>query len=170
MFDTMTATKILGSICGALLFFVVLGFVGTNLYSTPSGVLAIAIEVDDPDAAVAVVEEEEEVSFEDLLASADLGRGERAWASCRACHSLEAGVNGVGPYMHGVVGREVAAVDGFNYSSALESLDGVWDVDALNAFLLRPSDYAPGNRMSYAGMPRDQQRADLILFLKSLTD
>lgn len=169
MFDTMTATKILGSICGALLFFVVLGFAASNLYSTPKGVVAIAIELPDADASVEVVEVEA-VSFEDLLASADIGRGERAWASCRACHALEDGVNGVGPHMYGIVGREKASVAGFNYSNALASMDGVWDVDALNAFLLRPSDYAPGNRMSFAGISRDQQRADLILFLQSIGD
>jgi cytochrome c len=106
-----------------------------------------------------------------LLAQADPTAGEKAARKCVACHSFEAGgPNKIGPALHNVVGRDVASVEGFSYSSALTDKGGVWDYQALDSFLTDPREYAPGTKMAFAGVQKDEERADLIAYLRSITD
>ena len=102
-------------------------------------------------------------------ASAENGRG-IATRVCAACHSFnEGGRNAVGPNLYGVVGGPHAHRDDFNYSAALKGLhDKPWDYEALNAFLNRPAAAVPGTRMAFAGLNQAQQRADVIVYLRSL--
>jgi cytochrome c len=106
-----------------------------------------------------------------LLAQADPAAGEKAARKCAACHSFEfGGPNKIGPVLHDVVGRDVASVEGFTYSGALQDKDGVWDYQALNAFLANPREWAPGTKMAFVGVKKDEERADLIAYLRSITD
>jgi len=106
-----------------------------------------------------------------LLAHADPTAGEAAARKCVACHSFEAGgPNKIGPVLHNVVGRDVAAVEGFSYSGALQEKEGVWDYQALDAFLANPREWAPGTKMAFAGVKKDEERADLIAYLRSITE
>jgi cytochrome c len=92
--------------------------------------------------------------------------GEQVFKRCFACHTIDAGgKNGIGPNLHGVVGRDVAAVPGFAYSPAMKGKAGVWDEAALNAYLKSPVQALPGNRMSFAGIAEAAERAALILYL-----
>jgi cytochrome c2 len=90
-----------------------------------------------------------EIAFADVYATADAGAGERLWRQCQACHALNPGQNGVGPYLHGVVGRPKHSAEGFSYSDALLSQDGDWTPENLAAFLENPRGYAPGTAMAY---------------------
>lgn len=112
------------------------------------------------------------VDFMALLAGADLARGERVARKCTACHTFtKDGPNRIGPNLWEVVGRPIAEHEGFRYSSALEGLKGqTWDIDALNAFLEKPRTYARGTSMSFAGLRKPQDRANLIAYLRSLSD
>ncbi|MCS6890306.1 MAG: cytochrome c family protein [Rhodovarius sp.] len=107
-----------------------------------------------------------------LLASANLENG-RALAQrlCASCHTFnEGGRNGVGPNLWNIVNKGHAQVPGFNYSPANRALaDKPWDYEALNAFLAAPAQAMPGTRMAFAGIPNAQQRADVILYLRSLS-
>jgi cytochrome c len=106
-----------------------------------------------------------------LLAQADPVAGEKAAKKCAACHSFEeGGPNKIGPALHDVVGRDVASVEGFSYSSALQGKGGVWDYGSLDAFLTNPKEFAPGTKMAFAGVKKDEERADLIAYLRSITD
>ena len=109
----------------------------------------------------------EEVSLDELLASADLGRGARQFNKCAACHKLEEGANGTGPHLYGVVGRPKASVDGFGYSGAIGT-DDVWSPENLSAFIENPRGYAPGTSMAFAGLKSPEDRADLIAYLDSI--
>jgi cytochrome c2 len=109
-----------------------------------------------------------ESAFAAMVASADAGNGERLYRRCQACHKLEDGANGVGPHLYGVVGRDIAGVDGFNYSDALKGLDGAWTLDQLSAWIENPREFAPGNRMGFAGLKDEQDRADLMAYLQTV--
>ena len=168
MFDTMTVTKIAGGVFGALLILLLGKWAAEEIYHMDShGEAAYVIEVEGADTAV---EEVAEVSIEELIASADLAKGAKVFKKCGACHKLEAGANGTGPYLYGVVGRDIAAADGFGYSGVLAGLEGDWTAEALNAFLTKPKDYAPGTTMGFSGLKKPQDRADVIAYLDSLDD
>lgn len=96
--------------------------------------------------------------------------GRRVFNQCRACHVIENnGRNGVGPNLHGVVGRKAASIEGFNYSPAMRAKGGegwVWTEEHLFTYLENPRAMVPGTSMSYPGLKDEQQRRDLIEFLK----
>lgn len=94
--------------------------------------------------------------------------GEQVFKRCVACHTIDkGGANGIGPNLHGVVGRAVAAHDGFSYSSALKAKGGTWDAAHLDKFLEQPMKYAPGTRMAFAGIIDAADRKALILYLEA---
>ncbi len=109
-----------------------------------------------------------ESEFSTLVAAADPADGERVFNKCRACHRLEKGANGVGPHLFDVVGRDIASVEGFRYSDALTALEGAWTEDKLNAWLEDPRGFAPGNRMSFPGLRKIEDRASLVAYLKTI--
>ena len=105
-----------------------------------------------------------------LLASADLKRGQTLFLQCRACHSLEAGEpHKVGPNLNGMFGRKAGVAAGFDYSPAVMESDIVWSPEALDAWLERPSDFLPGNRMVFIGVKKPADRANLIAYLQQAT-
>ena len=170
MFDTMTLTKVLGGFCGTLLVFLLGGWAAESIYFAGHGEheLSYVIEIEEEGAAEEAVEEQ--VDFATVLASADPAEGEGLWRNCRSCHSLEPGVNGTGPTLYDVVGRDVASVEGFNYSGALSDAADVWTPENLNLFLESPRDFAPGTAMTYAGMRQIEDRAHLIAYLDTIGD
>ncbi|WP_206934354.1 c-type cytochrome [Roseococcus thiosulfatophilus] len=108
-----------------------------------------------------------------LLAAASAENGAAAARrACAACHSFnEGGRNGVGPNLWGIVGANHARVEGFNYSAANRALaDKPWDFEALNEFIAAPARAMPGTRMAFAGIASAQQRADIIVYLRSLSN
>lgn len=166
--DTMTFTKVLGAVCGSLLIYLLGAWAAESIYHTGGGhgdgQQAYVIDTGAEDTAAAV---EEGPSFADAFAAADVGAGERVWAKCRACHKLD-GSDGVGPHLNGVVGRAIAASAGFAYSDALASRSGdAWTPENLEAFLTNPRGWAPGTKMSFAGLPRVDERANLIAWLET---
>jgi cytochrome c len=106
-----------------------------------------------------------------LLGHADAAAGEKDAKKCAACHSFqESGPAKIGPPLWGVVGRDIAAVEGFSYSDALAGKEGAWDYQNLDAFLSEPRDWAPGTKMAFAGLKKPEERADIILYLRSLSN
>ena len=173
MFDTMTMTKVTGAVCGTFLVYLLGGWAAETIYHGGGGhgdhhAQAYVIEV--PETAGADDPVEEEVDFSVMMASATVDEGEGLWRSCRSCHALEPGVNGVGPSLYGVVGRAVGSADGYGYSGALVAVAETWTSDNLNACLENPSSFAPGTAMGYNGMRSAEDRANLITFLDSLDD
>ena len=172
MFDTMTMTKILGGACGSLLVFLLGSWVAESVYHSGGGhgddhAQAYTIEVaDSGEGAV-----EEEIDVAALLAEGNAADGEAVFRKCSACHKVEDGANGTGPHLYGVVGRSVGGVADFTaYSGALSEAADVWTAEELFAFLEKPSSYARGTTMSFNGLPKVGDRADLIAYLDALDD
>jgi cytochrome c len=114
--------------------------------------------------------EEPAVSLAVLLANASVEEGQTQARKCVACHTFEeGGGNKIGPALWGVVGRDIASVEGFAYSNALLEKEGVWDYENLHAFLGDPKGWAPGTKMAFAGVKKPEDRADLLLYLRSIS-
>ncbi|KEO56040.1 c-type cytochrome [Thioclava pacifica] len=177
MFNTMTLTKAAGALLGSFLFFLLMAWASSALYTVgesqdhsggeheqadmmsaaPGDLLAAA----EGDGAAAEPEAETMV----VLGDGDAAKGAKIFGKCKACHSLE-GKNGVGPHLDGVVNRAVASVDGFGYSDAMKAHGGEWTLEALNDWLANPKDYIPGNKMSFAGLKKPEDRNDVIAYLQ----
>jgi cytochrome c len=103
-------------------------------------------------------------------AAADLRNGERQAQVCRACHIFsEGGAHMLGPSLHGIFGTSAGTRAGFDYSEALRSADFIWTPRALDAWLVQPGRFLPGNRMVFAGVSRASDRNDLIAYLLNVT-
>lgn len=108
-----------------------------------------------------------------LLAEADPADGESQARKCAACHTFDqGGANKVGPNLYNVVGQPKANNSGFSYSDALASFEDPkeWTYESLNKFLLKPTDYVEGTKMNFAGLKKASDRADLIAYLRTLSD
>ncbi|MCJ7421512.1 c-type cytochrome [Sphingomicrobium astaxanthinifaciens] len=112
-------------------------------------------------------EAEQPIAF--FLASADATRGENVFKKCSACHTVTAGgANKVGPNLYDIMGADIAAKPGFAYSDTLAGLEGNWGWDNMSAWLQSPRGFAPGNKMTFAGLGNPQDRADVMLYLNTL--
>ena len=111
-------------------------------------------------------EAEKPVAF--YLATADAAKGEAVFKKCAACHNADpGGANALGPALFGTMGKPLAAHPGFPYSDALKGVGGTWDWDKMSAWLANPKKFAPGTKMTFAGLSNPQDRADLMLWLNS---
>jgi cytochrome c len=168
--DSFEINKILGAV-----LFTFLCLLGLNI---AAGAIFTPPRVAKPGYDIAVPEKPEggapaaapQESIAELLANADPKRGEQIARVCQTCHTFEkGGPNKVGPNLWGVVGRPKVE-PGFNYSAAMKAKGGDWSIDDLNQFLASPRGYVPGTAMSFAGLPRGPQRADVIAFLNTLSE
>jgi cytochrome c len=108
------------------------------------------------------------VPIANLLATADAAKGEAIFKKCVACHTIDqGGANGIGPNLWAVLGKPHASVAGFAYSDALKSVPGNWDFEGMNAWLTSPKKFAAGTKMSFAGLGKPEDRANLIVYLNS---
>lgn len=110
---------------------------------------------------------EAETATEAAPAATADNSGEKSFAKCTACHKVEKGApNGVGPNLHGIVGKAIASVEGFNYSPAMKAKGGNWDEATLDAYLENPRKVVPGTKMAFAGINNAEERKALIGWLK----
>ncbi|WP_284735575.1 c-type cytochrome [Dongia deserti] len=96
----------------------------------------------------------------------DPAHGKKVFAKCQACHSLEAGVNKVGPTLHAIIGRASAAETDFNYSDAMKNAQLSWTPEALDQYLANPKKMVPGTKMAFPGLPKEKDRTDIITYLE----
>ena len=172
----METNKILGAIILALLLAAVFSKVA-DMAIHPEFPDELAYKIEVPEGGISSETKEEVDIFEVLpeitpmLASANMENGEKIFKKCASCHmQVKGGENKVGPAMWGIVNRSKGSMEGFAYSGALVAFGGDWNVEELNKFLLKPKKYIAGTKMNYNGIKKDQDRADLIKWLSSLSD
>jgi cytochrome c len=131
-----------------------------------------AVETGEPEGAAAAGAQPADAGdgIGTLLAQADVDAGAKDARKCAACHSFEEGGPAkIGPPLWNVVGRDIAAVEDFAYSDALAGKEGAWDYQTLDVYLAGPREWAPGTKMAFAGIKKPEERADIILYLRSLS-
>jgi cytochrome c len=170
--NSFEINKILGAVLGTCLVLLAVHIAAGAIFAPPVPAKpGYEIAVKEHEAEQAKGKEATEQPIENLLATASTERGAQIAKQCQICHNLQKGQGPkVGPDLYDVVGRPRAAQPGFNYSAAMKAKGGTWTVDELNKFLAKPSAYIPGTLMTFAGLPRENQRADVIAYLNTLSD
>lgn len=110
-----------------------------------------------------------EVPIASLLPTADVAKGAEVFKKCAACHTVnQGGANGVGPNLYATLGEAIAqGKGGFAFSGALKSVGGKWNFENMNAWLTSPRKFAPGTKMTFAGLSNPQDRANVIAYLNA---
>lgn len=163
--NTMEITKFVGAICGSLLVFLLIQTAAHAIFDTSSDVVAFSVEVPEGQGGGGEEAPVEQVDVAALVAAADPAAGETVFKKCAACHKLD-GANGVGPHLDGVVGRPIGSVEGFSYSDGMASHGGDWTPENIFHFIDDPKKFVPGTKMTFAGLPKEEDRANLIAFLE----
>ena len=170
MFDTMTMTKIVGGVCGTLLFFLFGNWAAESLYGfgeqAPEAerTYAYVIAGAPADATATAAAATAEPAYTEVAATADPVAGEKTFGKCKSCHGV-GGKNMTGPHLNGVIGRARGSVEGFVYSEAMASKHDPWTPDEIYAFIKAPKAYVPGTKMGFAGLASPQDRANVIAYL-----
>ena len=217
--DSFEVNKILGAVLGTCLCLLAINIAAGAIFA-PEKPAKPGYELGVPEQPPSgkPAEQEKQQPIEQLLANADMKRGENSAKKCQACHTFNKGEpNRVGPNLYGVVGRDRASIPGFNYSAAMKGKGGKWTIEDLNTFnkggrnlvgpnlwgvvgrqrasepgfnysgamkakggnwtiedlnqfITNPRGFIPGTNMTFAGIPRGSDRADVITYLNSLSD
>ena len=172
--DSLEINKIVACILVVALVVIGLSNLTEILYEVEKPEVAhyIIEGVDDEPATIdtAVSEEVEEIPIQILLASASVDKGAKVFKKCSNCHvPNEGGANKIGPALWNIVNKDIGGAD-FAYSNAMASYGGKWSYDELNGFLKNPKKYIEGTKMSFAGLKKETDRANVILYLRSLSN
>ena len=177
--DSFEFNKIAGAVFGILLFVMGTGIIAEIIFAPPkTKIEGYELAAAPAGGAAASAEGEVKVSAAEpiaiRLAKADPAKGAAGVKACQACHNFEKGQGSkVGPALYGVVNRAKGAVDGFNYSAAFKERAAKgekWDYEAIDAFITNPKAYIAGTAMGYAGLADPAKRADIVAYLRSLSD
>jgi cytochrome c len=171
--NSFELNKILGALLGCILVTLSLNIAASALFAPVKPAkpgFDIAVKEAAPAAGAGPAEASQPIEV--LLASASAEKGAATAKQCAACHTFEkGGPNRVGPNLYDIVNHERGTGrNGFNFSAAMKAKGGTWTFDELNKFLANPKGYIPGTSMSFAGLSRDSQRADMIEYLRKQAD
>ena len=126
----------------------------------------VAYKVEAPEGLATQASTDTSVDIAALLALGDAAHGEKVFKKCKACHSIkQGGGNKIGPKLWNVMFRPVGAVTEYKYSKALSSYGKEWSWEEMNGFLIKPSSWIKGNKMGFAGLKSEKDRASVILYL-----
>jgi cytochrome c len=169
--------KIFGSVVATALFVVAVNIIAEEIYAPdapeqPGYAVPGVAEASKEGAAPAEAPPAEALpDFAAMIPAADVMAGQEIAERCVACHDwTKDGPNKIGPNLYGVVGRAKASHPGYEYSAALKEKGGEWSYPDLYNFLRQPPVYVPGTKMSFAGIPREADRLNLMAFLRAQAD
>ena len=168
--DSFRINKLLGLGLGTLLFLQTIHIVDATFMSGKEKETKEAKAASEAAAAGTKVAAVDTKALDGLLANASAERGAQVAKQCQICHNVEEGKGPkIGPDLYGVVDRPVASQPGFNYSAALKAKGGKWTFAALDKWITNPRADVPGTNMTFAGISKESQRADVIAYLDTLS-
>jgi len=173
--DSFELNKIIGAVLATCIVLLVTSFTANALFASKPPEkpgFAIAAKEQGGAAKEAAAPAAPSEPIEKLLQTASVEKGQAAAKVCTTCHTFEKnGANRVGPNLFGIVGdHRGEGRNGFNFSAAMKAKGGTWTYEDLNQFLTNPKGFIPGTAMGFAGIQKDSQRADVIAYLRTLSD
>ena len=174
--DSYEFNKIAGAILATVLLVMGMQTLAGMIYTgNKPDKLAYSVEIEETaDTSGGQTEAPAAMSMAEMMATADADKGAVVMKKCAQCHTWDkGGANKIGPNLYGILGRQMASVDGFAYSPAMLAKAeevGAWTYEAMNAFLTKPKAYMKGTKMVFPGLKKDSQRANLLMYLNGQSD
>ena len=173
----LEVNKILASIFVAFIVIGLISILGDTIINGKNNEQvknAYYIDITEMKTSNAIANTENEEISEQIsmfLTSASFEKGKKLFKKCSACHSYKKGsANKVGPNLWNIINRPKASIQDFTYSKALAEFSGNWGYEELNQFLFKPKEYIQGTKMNFSGLKKEEDRADLLLFLREQAD
>ena len=167
--NSFEINKIVAAIIFTVLIVYGIGKISDVIYDKDSDVVAYKVEAPEGEAVQASAESSLDISA--LLAMGDVAHGEAVFRKCKSCHSIkQGGRNNIGPNLNNVMFRPVGTVADYKYSKALSSYGKEWSWEEMNGFLIKPAKWIKGNKMGFAGIKDEKERASVILYLNKNSD
>ena len=167
--NSFEINKIVAAIIVKVIVVYGIGRISDLIYDKDSDVVAYKVEAPESSAIQASTESSADISA--LLALGDIAHGEKQFKKCKACHSIkQGGGNKIGPKLWNVMFRPIGSIADYKYSKALLSYGKEWNWEEMNGFLIKPAKWIKGNKMGFAGLKDEKDRASVILYLNQYSD
>ena len=169
--DSLEVNKIIAAILVTVLLVFGIGKISDIIFHVEKpNVQGYKVEIKVSNSA-SQAKSEDQIDISALLALGDVDSGKKIFKKCAACHSIaQGGGNKIGPKLYNIVGRATGSISDYKYSKALASYGKEWTFEELNSFLIKPSTWIKGNKMGFAGLKKDEDRASVILYLNQNSD
>lgn len=168
--DSFEWNKIAAAVLVGLLIFMGVTLLSDSIFHGEEDVL-VGLDGGEKTTTDTIVIDEPETNILALIADGNIVAGERSFRKCQACHTVDnGGANKLGPNLYGVVGGSVAGNATYAYSGAMSGKGGTWTFEELDAFLSSPASAVPGTKMSFAGLRKEDERANVIAYLRGQSD
>ena len=168
--NSFEINKVLAAIIVTVLIVVVINKVSDLVFDV-NDENVVAYKVEAPEGSITQIKSESTVDLSSLFANGDITHGEKVFKKCAACHSINKnGGNKIGPKLWNVMFRPAGSVTDYKYSKALSEYKKEWTWEEMNGFLIKPSKWIKGNKMGFAGLKSEKDRASVILYLNQNSD
>ena len=168
--DSFEINKIIAAVLIAVILFFGIGKISDIVFHVKKPAVE-GYKVEVKVVSTSQTNEQSQVDISALLALGSVENGKKVFKKCAACHSINAGGgNKIGPKLWNVMFRPIGSVSDYKYSKALSSYGKEWTWEEMNGFLKKPSKWIKGNKMGFAGLKKEKDRASVILYLNENSD